>query len=79
MKIGVSTGNQATVDWQVLDDARTLASAIARPTVPVAADTIAAYERDGVVLMPGLFREWVEPRAAGDPMPESMFPVLWRR
>ena len=79
MKIGVSTGNQATVDWQVLDDARTLASAISRPSFPVAADTIAAYERDGVVLMPGLFRGWVEPLAAGDPVPESMFPVLWRR
>ena len=36
-----------------------------RDTVPVTSQQIAAYETDGAVLIPGLFREWVDVIADG--------------
>lgn len=65
MATGVSTGNASTVAWRVLDDARPLAAATNRPDVEVTDPLMDQYERDGVVLLPGLFTEWVEPLSAG--------------
>ena len=35
------------------------------PTYEVSAEQIETFERDGAVLLPGLFRDWVELIAAG--------------
>ena len=62
---GVDTGNTTTVNWQVLDDVGPLAAATERPHHEVQSGTIDRFQEDGVVLLSGLFREWVDPLAAG--------------
>ena len=65
MSDGVTTGNTTTVDWWLIDDASALAAATRRPDVEVGEEQIATFQRDGVVAFPGMYREWVEPLAAG--------------
>ena len=61
------SGNAATVEWRVFDDARLLADETRsdRSTAEVDSALIDAYQHDGVVLIPGAFTEWVEPLRAG--------------
>ena len=54
--------NTRTVDWQK-DGVHIDPGAI--PEFAANADDIATYQRDGVVLLRGAFREWVEPLRAG--------------
>lgn len=65
--MATDSGNAATVDWRVFDDARRLADETKsdRSTIPVDSEMVDAYRRDGVVLLPGAFVEWVEPLRAG--------------
>jgi len=65
MADGVVTGNSSTVEWQVLDDARSLAAATRRTEIDVNNSLVDDFARDGVVLVPGLFTDWVEPLATG--------------
>ncbi len=65
MADGVLTGNESTVRWNVIDDVAQLARATERPYVAVPDDAITRYQADGVVLLPNLFRDWVDPLAAG--------------
>jgi len=65
MTEGVTTGNASTVEWQVIDDIRPLAAATARGSIEVGAEMVDDYQRDGVVLLPELFADWVQPLAGG--------------
>lgn len=61
----VGTGNVTTVEWRVIDDVRPLARATRRPDVEVDPALVEAYERDGVVAIPGAFVEWVDALRSG--------------
>jgi ectoine hydroxylase-related dioxygenase (phytanoyl-CoA dioxygenase family) len=65
MDNGVTTGNATTVNWSVIDDVRPLAAVTERQHHPVSDAQISDFARDGVVLLPGLFADWVAPLAAG--------------
>ena len=60
-------GNAATIDWRVFDDVRPMVEQ-SRPDRlgrALTADDIAAFDRDGGVLLPGAFSSWVEPLRDG--------------
>lgn len=61
----MATGNATTVNWHIIDDARLLAAATSRVEADVAADDVAAFRRDGVVVFRNAFTQWVEPLRAG--------------
>ncbi len=65
MAVGVTTGNTSTVRWNVLDDLGPLAAATRRRHLDLDADLVQRYQTDGVVLVPGLFVDWVKPLASG--------------
>jgi ectoine hydroxylase-related dioxygenase (phytanoyl-CoA dioxygenase family) len=60
-----TTGNQTTVQWRVIDDARPLAAATRRQEIALPAESAEVFRRDGVVAFPGAFRDWVEPLRVG--------------
>ncbi len=61
----VTVGNQAGMEWRVLDDARPLANATNRPAADLDPALVEEYATNGVVYLPGTFTEWVEPLRAG--------------
>lgn len=56
-----TSNNQSTVEWQkgIEIDCRNL------PDYPASTEDIATYRRDGVVLLKGVFKDWVEPLSRG--------------
>ena len=65
MAKGVTTGNATTVDWRVIDDVRPLVQATRRAHIEVTKEQVEQYQRDGVVLVPSAFTEWVDALATG--------------
>jgi ectoine hydroxylase-related dioxygenase (phytanoyl-CoA dioxygenase family) len=61
----MTVGNSSTVDWRVLDDARPLAAVTSRPVADLPAGAVDDFARDGVVLVPDAFGEWVAPLRSG--------------
>lgn len=62
---GPTVGNTAGVHWRQIEDVRPLVAAHQRPGFEASAEDVDAFQRDGVVLLPGVFREWVEPLRTG--------------
>jgi len=60
-----TVGNVAGADWRVIDDVRPLATVIDRPAYAADASLVDEFQRDGVVIVPGAFADWVEPLRAG--------------
>lgn len=60
-----TVGNSTGADWRQIDDVRPLAAATTRPAFVADPDAVAAFQRDGVVLLPGAMTEWVEPLRTG--------------
>lgn len=60
-----TVGNVAGADWRVIDDVRTLAAATPRPAYVADEELVDTFQRDGVVVVPGAFADWVEPLRAG--------------
>lgn len=61
----MSIENIDTVPWRVVDDARVLAAAATAREYSARSTDIDAFERHGVVLLRGVFADWVEPLRAG--------------
>lgn len=65
-KISTPTvGNVPGAQWRVIDDVRPLATAADRPGYTADPQLVEAFQRDGVVVVPGAFADWVEPLRAG--------------
>ena len=60
-----TAGNTSTVDWRIIEDVRPLAAATSRAHATVSAEQIDTFRRDGVVYLPGMFSQWIEPLRAG--------------
>ncbi len=65
--MATDSGNASTVQWRVFDDVRSLADRTRsdRRSRVMTAETVAAFDRDGVVLLPGAFTPWVAPLRDG--------------
>ena len=63
MKQSNPGGNQTTIDWKGAGIPEFDLSLI--PDCRVEQDVIDRYQEDGVVLMRGLYRDWVEPLREG--------------
>jgi len=61
----MTVGNVQGATWRVLDDARPLAATIDRPAYEADPTLVDRFQRDGVVIVPGAFGEWVEPLRTG--------------
>jgi len=61
----MTVGNVEGASWRVLDDARPIAATIDRPAHVADPSLVDAFQRDGVVVVPGAFDDWVEPLRAG--------------
>lgn len=61
----MAVGNTPAAHWRAIQNLDELVASTTRPRAEVSPEMVQAFQRDGVVLLPEAFPEWVEPLRSG--------------